>query len=65
MFRYLRRLFGRPQPLTATPITTTWTSSGVARSVVTYKHAGESTSDWIDRHFAAVRTAMDTYPPDP
>lgn len=46
------------------PLITTWQSGGETYSVATYKNLGESTADWIARHFARVASKMDQYPPE-
>lgn len=45
-------------------VRTTWISGGVQREVVTRKQENETTAEWQDRHFAAVRAAQIQHPPD-
>jgi hypothetical protein len=45
------------------PITTTWTAADGPHTVSTERNQGESTADWIARHFAAVSAAMERHPP--
>lgn len=39
-------------------------SGGVTRTLVTQRNPGESNSDWIARHLAAVEKFLAQYPPD-
>lgn len=43
---------------------TTWSSGGMRREVTTLRLEGESTKDWRERHFEAVRVAQAIHPPE-
>lgn len=51
--------------VTGNTLTTTWGSSGGARSVETDRDAGESDGDFLARHLQDVLLAMLVYPPVP
>jgi hypothetical protein len=52
-----------PDP--AYPIETKWVSGGAPIEVSTPHNPGETTNDWIARHFDRVRAKMADFPPDP
>lgn len=46
------------------PLTTTWTSGGLAKGVTTPRESGEGDGPYVTRHEALVRVLQAAYPVD-